>query len=262
MARVALVQWRMAPGATMTVNRNMKMYRAGTRSGVVVVTIGVVALSAAAFAQEAKKPDAGVVGQPWTANTKAAAPADGTTAKVFDAAQIETIKKVSGYFNTLNTLKGSFIQTNAANKRERGKFYVKRPGRFRFDYALPSKQIIISDGKYLAIQDLDLKNEDTYELDNTPFRLLLKKDVDLMRDALIGDVQEADDLIVISLKDKSPDAPGAIKLFLAKKPTLELKEWVTSDAQGGNTRVELSELNKTDAIEDKLFIKDMMVKPH
>jgi outer membrane lipoprotein-sorting protein len=246
-----------APGATMTVNRNITM----KRTGALLAGFALVAISTPGFTQEAKKPDAGVVGQPWTANTKPAAPADSTTASVFDAAQIETIKKVSGYFNTLNTLKGTFVQTNAQNKRERGKFYVKRPGRFRFDYALPSKQIIISDGKYLAIQDLDLKNEDTYELDNTPFRLLLKKDVDLMRDALIGDVQEADDLIVISLKDKSPDAPGAIKLFLAKKPTLELKEWVTSDAQGGNTRVELSELNKTDAIEDKLFVKEMMVKP-
>jgi outer membrane lipoprotein-sorting protein len=229
-------------------------------TSVALATVSAAALSFVANAQDAKKPDAGVVGQPWTAKTQGAAPVAGTTAAVFDAAQIETIKKVSGYFNELNTLKGTFVQTNAQNKRERGKFYVKRPGRFRFDYALPSKQIIISDGKYLAIQDLDLKNEDTYELDNTPFRLLLKKDVDLMRDALIGEVQEADDLIVISLKDKSPDAPGAIKLFLAKKPTLELKEWVTSDAQGGSTRVELSELNKTEAVDDKLFVKEMMVK--
>lgn len=244
-------------GATMTLNRNTVMKRASILAAVTALT----AASTTAFTQDVKKPDAGVVGQPWTAKTQSVAPADGTTAKVFDAAQIETIKKVSGYFNELNTLKGVFVQTNAQNKRERGKFYVKRPGRFRFDYALPSKQIIISDGKYLAIQDLDLKNEDTYELDNTPFRLLLKKDVDLMRDALIGDVQEADDLIVISLKDKSPDAPGAIKLFLAKKPTLELKEWVTSDAQGGNTRVELSEVNKTDAIDDKLFVKEMLIKP-
>jgi outer membrane lipoprotein-sorting protein len=236
----------------MTVNRTMMMKRAGY----VAATVGVAVLSASAVAQDVKKPDAGAVGQTWTQTTTPA----GTAAKVFEPAQIETIKKVSAYFNTLDNLKGTFVQTNAANKRERGKFYVKRPGRFRFDYALPSKQIIISDGKYLAIQDLDLKNEDTYELDNTPFRLLLRKDVDLMRDALIGDVQEADDLIVISLRDKSPDAPGSIKLFLAKKPTLELKEWVTSDQQGGNTRVEVSDLNKTEVIDDKLFVKEMMVK--
>ena len=77
-------------------------------------------------------------------------------------------------------------------------------------------------------------------LDQTPFRLLLRKDVDLLRDARIVEVQEADDLIVVAAEDKSPDTPGQIKLFLSTKPTLELKEWVTTDAQGLDTRVELS----------------------
>ncbi len=90
----------------------------------------------------------------------------------------------------------------------KGKFLVKRPGRFRFDYALPSKQVIISDGTNLAIQDLDLNNEDRVALDQTPFRLLLRKDVDLIRDANITEVQEADDMIVLALRDKSPDAPA------------------------------------------------------
>ena len=76
-------------------------------------------------------------------------------------------------------MKGTFIQTDADNKRMKGKFFVKRPGRFRFDYSLPSKQIIVSDGENLAIQDLDLNNEDRVSLDQTPFRLLLRKDVDL-----------------------------------------------------------------------------------
>ncbi len=72
------------------------------------------------------------------------------------------------------------MQIGADKKRMRGKFFVKRPGRFRFDYSLPSKQIIVSDGEYLAIQDLDLNNEDRVSLDQTPFRLLLRKDVDLV----------------------------------------------------------------------------------
>jgi hypothetical protein len=36
---------------------------------------------------------------------------------------------------------------------------------------------------------------------------------------------------------------------------------VTTDAQGGNTRVEVSELNRTEAIDDKLFVREMMMKP-
>jgi outer membrane lipoprotein-sorting protein len=142
----------------------------------------------------------------------------------------------------------------------KGKFYVNRPGRFRFDYALPSKQIIISDGEYLAIQDLDLNNEDRVALDQTPFRLLLRKDVDLLRDAKIVEVQQAEDLIVLGIEDKSPDTPGKIKIFLATKPSLELKEWVTTDAQGLDTRIEVSELIRSDDLDGNMFKIQMLPK--
>ena len=181
------------------------------------------------------------------------APANGTTGIALDDKQTELVKTVSGYFADLKGLKGNFLQTGADKKKLKGKFFVKRPGKFRFDYALPSKQIIVSDGEYLAIQDLDLNNEDRVALDQTPFRLLLRKDVDLLRDARIIEVQQADDLIVLGLQDKSPDTPGKIKIFLATKPGLELKEWVTSDAQGLDTRVEVTEVVKTDEIDASIF---------
>ena len=181
------------------------------------------------------------------------APANGTTGIALDEKQTELVKTVSGYFATLKGLKGTFVQTGADIKKLKGKFYVKRPGKFRSDYALPSRQIIISDGEYLAIQDLDLNNEDRVALDQTPFRLLLRKDVDLLRDARIMEVQQAEDLILLSLQDKSPDTPGRIKIFLATKPALELKEWVTSDAKGLDTRVEVADVEQTDKIDENLF---------
>ena len=195
---------------------------------------------------EANKPDDKNSG--W--NAEVATPGG---ALVLNDAQAEVVKKVSAYFNELGDLKGNFVQFDANNKRMRGKFMVKRPGRFRFDYSRPSRQIIISDGKNLAIQDLDLNNEDRVELDQTPFRLLLRKEVDLLRDAKIVEVQESDDQIIVALRDKSPDAPGKIKLFMSKQPSIELKEWITTDAQGLDTRVELSALEKGETLDAKLF---------
>ena len=172
---------------------------------------------------------------------------------VLDEKQTAALKDVSKYFTDLKQLKGNFNQTNADGKRLRGKFLVKQPGRFRFDYGSGSKMIIVSDGQYLSIQDLDMKTDSSWELDRTPFRLLLRKDVDLARDAAILDVQDVDDLVIVTLQDKSPDTPGRIKLFLGKTPALELKEWVTTDAQGIDTRIEISDLNHTEDIAADLF---------
>jgi outer membrane lipoprotein-sorting protein len=187
----------------------------------------------------------------WTGQVEPSANTDGSI--VLDEQQTKIVQKVSDYFESLQGLKGTFVQIDSNNNRMKGKFFVKRPGRFRFDYALPSRQIIVSDGVNLAIQDLDLNNEDRVSLDQTPFRLLLRKDVNLLRDAKIMDVQQADDLIVLGLEDKDPDAPGKIKLYLATKPSMELKEWVTTDAQGLDTRVQLTQLQKSDDLDGNLF---------
>ncbi len=197
----------------------------------------------------AAEPAAGS-GSAWSAQVAPAKAGEGIT---LDARQTELVHKVSGYFSGLDTLQGNFVQTSADNKRMKGKFYVKRPGRFRFDYARPSRQIVVSDGHYLAIQDLDLNNEDRLALDETPFRLLLRTDVDLVRDARIMEVQESEDLLVVGLIDKNPDTPGQIKLFMSTKPALELKEWVTKDAQGLDTRVQVSDLTKAAELDGELF---------
>jgi outer membrane lipoprotein-sorting protein len=213
-----------------------------------------IALAATwALAEDAKKPlppnPVGAQGS-WTQTVNKEASISG---EELDKRQIELIRKVTAYFNQMTEIKGLFVQTSADNKRARGKFYVQRPGRFRFDYSPPSRLVILSDGQYMAIQDLDLKTDDRVELDRTPFRVLLRKDVDLLRDANILEVKEVDDVIVLALQDKSPDTPGRIKLFLAKSPNLELREWVTTDSQGLDTRVELTEVTKAEALDPALF---------
>ncbi len=188
----------------------------------------------------------------WTGTVT---PMDPTESE-FTEEQLAAIGKVNTYFNELENLKGRFLQTDPDKKQMRGRFYVKKPGRFRFDYGSPSLKVIISDGRWLAIQDHDLNTEDVYELDNTPFRLLLRKDVDLLRDARIFDVQEVEDLIIITLQDKDPDVSGRITLFLTKDPELMLKEWVTIDAQGLETRVQLSQVDTTEDIDPNLFKRE------
>jgi outer membrane lipoprotein-sorting protein len=192
---------------------------------------------------------AGVSGAGWSAEI---APSN-SAGITLDDKQLATVRRITDYFNSLNDLKGAFVQTASDNKRMKGKFYLKRPGRFRFDYALPSKQIVISDGEYLAIQDLDLNHEDRIALDQTPFRLLLRKDVDLVRDARINEVQEGDDVIILGLQDKNAEIPSKIRLVFATEPQLEIREWVTTDAQGVDTRVEVTQLVKGEQIDVSLF---------
>ncbi len=204
-----------------------------------VACIGLALMPVAAIGEERAAP--------------ATAPSNSDDGITLDAHQKDIIRKISNYFSGIHTLQGSFLQTGSDNRSMRGKFYLSRPGRFRFDYARPSRQIVISDGQYLAVEDLDLNTEDRVELDQTPFRLILQSDVDLIRDAQIMDVHQSDNLFVVALQDKNPDAGGEITLFLATEPDLEIKAWSTKDAQGIETRVEVSDLAKGVQLDAELF---------
>ena len=186
-------------------------------------------------------------------NTKQASAEPGVDGITLDARQVELVKKVSDYFNGIENMRGNFVQTTPDHKRMKGKFFMKRPGRIRFEYSPPSRQLIISDGNQIAIQDLDINTDDRVMVDQTPFRVLLRKDVDLLRDARILEVQEASDLVIVSLQDKAQDASGKVRIFLALAPEVELREWVTTDAQGLDTRLEVSALDRSKPVDAALF---------
>ena len=209
-----------------------------------------IALPSISNAQEAKPAPGAAAGSAWSAEV---AP-NATTGIALDAQQTDIVKKIGDYFGSLDVLQGKFVQTGADGKVMKGKFVMQKPGKFRFDYSKPSLQVIISDGKNLAIQDRDLNNEDRVELDQTPFRLLLRKDVDLIRDARIVEVQDAGETVTLGIQDKSPDTPGRIRLVFSTKPQMELKEWLTKDAQGLDTRVEVGELQKGGEVDANLFV--------
>ena len=99
---------------------------------------------------------------------------------------------------------------------------------------------IIADGKFLAIEDSDLKTVEKYPIQSTPFRLLLADSVDLDRDARIVGVETQEGTLSVSLEDKSNDAAGSIsgKVFGVQGDAVELYQPFTSVAviQNHDTR--------------------------
>jgi len=190
----------------------------------------------------------------WNAAVNAKKSAVGAVSgTAFDENQMMWIGKINEYFKSFDNIKGKFAQYSGYKKRMLGKYYIKRPGRFRFDYNRPSRMVIVSDGKRLVIQDHDLNTEDEIALNKTPFRALLGKNVDILRDSRIQLLQETDDQVIIELRDKNPRVFGGIKLFLTKQPQLELKEWITTDVQGLKTRLVLVNLQRVEKLSAKLF---------
>ncbi|MEO0671764.1 MAG: outer-membrane lipoprotein carrier protein LolA [Pseudomonadota bacterium] len=213
----------------------------------------VFAIASAATASAQQKAE--TVSKGWGGTVSQAQGTVGATMSDEDITAIETVSK---YFNDLDTLTARFIQTDPESKRSRGKVFVAKPGRFRFEYNRPSRKVVISDGRFLAIQDRDLETDETYELTSTPFRMLLRKRVNLLRDAQILEVARAADQISLVLRDKDPDVPSAIKVVVTTTPKVALRGWITRDAQGLETKVELFNVSHGQKLAAKLFEREKL----
>ena len=199
-------------------------------------------------------------GSAWQSTLSGATSIDGST---FDDGQLDVIESVNKYFNNIKHLRGRFAQTDARNRTLQGRFYVEWPGRFRFDYARPSRLVIFSDGRYLRIEDLELKNTETYALNSTPFRIILAKNVNIQRDARVLRVAQSDKEVLLALRDKKEDT-GVIQLRFGRgaEDTLNLSSWTITDAQGLDTRIDVSRLVVGEPANPKLFKPSRIAVPN
>jgi CheY-like chemotaxis protein len=64
----------------------------------------------------------------------------------------EDLKRVAGYFNEIRTLKGRFLQVGPEGNAAEGQIWLRRPGRFRFEFDPPVPLLIVSD---IMMDDMD-----------------------------------------------------------------------------------------------------------
>src|SRR5271155_5743738 len=104
-----------------------------------------------------------------------AVPASAAPAATAPAAEVEK------YLNGLTTWSTDFEQTiddghGNVLRSAAGRLYLQRPGKFRWDYAQPSEQLILADGKQIWFYDKDLAQANVRSMDaslsNTPAVLL------------------------------------------------------------------------------------------
>jgi len=100
---------------------------------------------------------------------------------VADAAARDPLDR---FFNEVLTFKASFNQVvldEGLNtiQESSGTLYIKRPNKFRWDYDVPFKQEIVSDGAKIWVYDIDLQQVTVRKMDgalgNTPAILLAGK---------------------------------------------------------------------------------------
>ncbi|MEP9379572.1 outer-membrane lipoprotein carrier protein LolA [Aquabacter sp. CN5-332] len=171
-----------------------------------------------------------------------------------DRAPIETIQKVSDYWNKVQVLSGNFVQVDPDGSRKTGDFYMQKPGRVRFEYNAPVPIELISNGQSVAVRDRKLNTQDITPLSQTPLRFLLADRVDLANDSHVVGTYQDNLYITVVMEEKVPMMGTYRLMLLFDAKTYALKQWIVTDPQGYDTSVAISNLDYARRPDPKLFV--------
>jgi outer membrane lipoprotein-sorting protein len=174
-------------------------------------------------------------------------------AQGLSAADARDLARISNYLNATETLQGSFVQLDPDAVVSEGSFYMRRPGRLRFEYASPNPALVIADGFWVAVIDRRDGGLDRYPLSDTPLNLLLAPNVDLRKEGAVKKIERSQGQLAVTAVDTARPQQGEIIMIFGDNP-LELRQWVVIDAQGRQTTVALRDMRTNVQIPASRFV--------
>jgi outer membrane lipoprotein-sorting protein len=163
------------------------------------------------------------------------------------------LQRVSAALNAIRTLKGEFVQVGPNGEIDQGLVYVNKPGRMRFEYAKPSPYLIVADGVSVAVGNSEVKTVDRYPLIDNPLSLILDDQIDLGATTAVSRIERKPGQLIVTAKREDGTLKGQVTLIFAE-PTMALKQWVVTDAQGLQTMITLQNVETGVSLNPELFI--------
>lgn len=115
----------------------------------------------------------------------------------------KTLTLEANFQQTLRTHKGEVLQ------QTEGKFYLNRPGKFRWNYKTPYEQVIVSDGERIWIYDVDLEQvtvqTQSAGLPSSPMALL-QDSAKLYQSFNVSPLDEHDGVYRLKLESKTSES--------------------------------------------------------
>lgn len=184
---------------------------------------------------------------------------------VLDKVQAQEATVDSGYetldrfFKGLQTLQSDFAQSvqdarGQITDKSTGKLAIKKPGKFRWDYAKPNAQTIVSDGERIWLFDPELEQvtirRADLSLNGTP-AMLLSGQGNLRDSFEIEHVENRDGMMVINLAPKRADTDFKLVQIALRKG--ELMAMSLTDKLGQTTLLQFQQFKRNAKIADAQF---------
>jgi len=165
------------------------------------------------------------------------------------------VPEIEKYLNSLRTLQARFVQTNPNGSIIQGTFYVRRPGRLRFEYDAPSQLKIVADGFQVTMWDPTTKDFGQWPIGWTAASFLVKDPLSLSGDLRVEKLERVNGLIEATMSQAKKPQDGKVIVRFVENP-LTLRGWTIIDNRGQQVTVALTGMQTGMQLADSLFKND------
>jgi len=167
---------------------------------------------------------------------------------------------VEEYLNSIKNAESDFVQLNPDGSLSEGRFYLKKPGKFRWEYD-DQPIIIVANGKSLIYYDTELEQSNYVPIEQSIAALITRRKIKFTGDLQIVSSNKTKDSTKITAVKKEQKDVGEFTFVFTNKP-FELKKVELVDSTGQAVEVSFLELKVNRAeISDSLFkIKDSRLR--
>ncbi len=148
------------------------------------------------------------------------------------------VARVERYFNSITSMRSSFLQASSTGLVARGTVWLRRPGRMRFEYEPPSPVLITSDGILITYQDVELQQTNQIPLFTSPLAVLVDERVEFGDQLVVDAVESQSNVLRLRVRQRDEPDQGHVTLVFQDNP-LALKQWTIVDAQQVSVKVAL-----------------------
>jgi outer membrane lipoprotein carrier protein len=178
-----------------------------------------------------------------------------TSWSIFAQNPSEQLNQLLSNFQSMTaTFEQKVIVKKGKAKNSSGTMALQRPGKFRWEISEPNHQVIVADGKYLWIYDVDLEQATKQSLTkdaNSPALLLSGSSAAIQERFSIEDSKEVGDKLVFKLKPKGKqDMLQSVELEFTNK---KLSEMSVIDHLGQRNVFHFSNVMLNPNVANKLF---------
>ncbi len=169
-------------------------------------------------------------------------------------ARTAAIQSIEAYLTSIGSIVADFTQESADGSSGSGKFFLKRPGKMRWQYNPPTPILLVSDGKVITYYDAGLDQVTYVGIDDTLAGFLTRREIKLESDStkITALTRTEDGLLRVTLIQRKKPEDGSLTLELAEKP-MNLVHMIAVDATGNATTVSLAKAQFGPVLDDKLF---------